>query len=351
MGIRANFLEEVGIVKTARREAESLQLLRAILKKKALPRKTADRFLELSRLNKVVLRATSVLEVSPKIVDESNASAEEAMKLYELVSKSLEEEGISFAVIKSFDSLPDIGHDLDFLVPSSSDFRKARSLLINKFKARREGLTFCDQVVGKFSCFLPGFSHDFELYPTVSQMGEQHLDTREVMTNRKIEVVNGRKVWLTSDIDRVLIRVVHAMFRHNFLKLSDILDFITLMQHCTDSEIIDAVDRAGIGDAFLFFLSTIDRFLKASQYDYPRMAVLVSSAEKRFGPDRLGSLRKDRLVLPYRIPTMAILMLFLLKSGREASRGRLKSALLCLFAPPLLIMDFGANALSGHRLW
>ncbi len=351
MAPKASFLEEVGIVKTSRRQAESLQLLTAILKKQALPPRDTERFLELSRLNKVVLRATSVLDVSSKIVEESNASAEEAMRLYEFVSKSLESEGISFAVIKSFDSLPDIGHDLDFLVPSSTDFRRARSMLIDKFKARVEGLTFCDRVVGKFSCFLPGFRHDFELYPTVSQMGEQHLDTRQVMTDRRLEVVNGRKVWLTSDIDRVVIRVVHAMFRHNFLKLSDILDFITLMRNCSDSDIIQAVDRAGIGDAFLFFLSTIDRFLDACNYDYPRIATLTQGAEKRFGRDRLGLLRRDRLVLPYRIPTLALLIIFLLKSGREASRGRLKSALLCLFAPPLLIMDFGANALTGHRLW
>jgi hypothetical protein len=212
-------------------------------------------------------------------------------------------------------------------------------------------LTFCDMVVGKFSCFLPGFKHDFELYPTVSQLGEQHLDTRKVMTNRKTSCVSGRQVWLTSDVDRVIIRVIHAMFRHNFLKLSDVLDFITLTRDCSSSEIMDAVDRAGIGDAFIFFLSTLDRFLKASQYDYPKLDVLRADAEQRFGRDRLGPLRRDRLVLPYRIPTFALLVLFLLKAGREASRGRMRSSLMCLFAPPLLLMDFGANALSGHRLW
>jgi len=254
MGLKTTFLEEVGVVKTARRESESLLLLRAILKKQSLPPTDQERFLQLSRLNKVLLRATSILDVSPKIVDESNASAEEAMRLYELVSKTLEEEGISFAVIKSFDSLPDIGHDLDFLIPSSSDFHRARDILVNKFRVKVEGLTFCDMVVGKFSCFLPGFKHDFELYPTVSQLGEQHLDTREVMTNRKTSYVSGRRVWLTSDVDRVIIRVVHAMFRHNFLKLSDVLDFITLTSNCSSPEIMDAVDRAGIGDAFIFFL-------------------------------------------------------------------------------------------------
>ncbi len=344
-------MEEIGAVKTARREAESLVLARALLTKQVLPRQQTERFLQLSKLNKVLLRAASLLELSPKIVEEANASAEEAMRLYEVVSKSFDEQGVSFVVIKSFDSLPDIGHDLDFLVPSSSEFAKAKNLLVNQFKVRVEGVTHCDKVVGKFSCFLPGFSHDFELYPTVSQVGEEHLEPGEILTHRKVGQVNGRRVWLTSDLDRVVIRVVHAMFRHNFLKLSDILDFLVLTQNCSYPDIIEAVDRAGIGDAFVFFLSTIDRFLKACQYDYPDLDVLKGVAEKRFGRDRLELLQRDRLVLPYRIPTLVLLVIFLLKAGREASRGRLKSSLRCLTAPPLFFIDFVANALSGHRIW
>jgi hypothetical protein len=349
--MKANFLEEIGAVKTVRREAESLQLARALLTKKPLPPGVTSRFLELSRRNKVLLRATSVLDVSPEILDEAYSSVSEAMRLYELMSKSFDEEGVSFVVIKSFDSLPDIGHDLDFLVPSSSEFLRARDLLVNKFRARVDGLTHCDKVVGKFSCFLPGFAHDFELYPTLSQVGEEHIDAGEVVTQRKVGVVNGRKVWLTSDCDRVVIRVIHAMFRHNFLKLSDILDFITLTENCSFEAVVEAVDRAGIGDALLFFLSTMDRFLKACQFRYPKLDLLMESAEKRFGRNRLESLQKDRLVLPYRIPTLALLIIFLLKAGRELSRGRLKSSLRCLTAPPLILIDFFANALTGHRIW
>src|SRR2546428_12911977 len=114
---------------------------------------------------------------------------------------------------------------------------------------------------------------------------------------------------------------------------------------------MDAVYRAGICAVFTYFLATLGRFLKASQYDYPNRDLLRYDAEQPSGRDGLGSLRRDRLVLPYRIPTFALLGLCLLKAGREVSRGRLKSGLLCLFAPPLLLMDFAANALSGHRPW
>src|SRR5882762_7238361 len=337
MGVKTNFLEEVGVVKTARREAESLLLLRAILKKQSLPPAEQEKFLQLSRLNKVLLRATSILDVSPKIVNESNASAEEAMRLYELVSKTLEEEGISFAVIKSFDSLPDIGHDLDFLIPSSSDFHRARDILVNKFRVKVEGLTFCDMVVGKFSCFLPGFKHDFELYPTISQLGETHLDPNQVLLRRRRVTLEGHIVWMTSDSDRVLIRVIHAMFRHNFLKLSDILDFLKLIETANIQEVIEKIDKARIGDAFIFYLASIERFLKACRVENGGFQEMKKIAQQRFGNDRLRFLRHDRLVLPYRIPTAAIIMLFILKAARDAASARWKSSVACVVAPPLII--------------
>jgi len=275
--------------------------------------------------------------------------ADEAMRLYDLMSDEFEQIGVPFVVIKSFDSLPDIGHDLDFLLPDSSGFRKAEKLLLGKMKGRPQPLTHCDKLVGKFSCFLPGFDHDFELYPTISQLGEEHVEPSEILKGRKIERVEGKNVWVTSDKDRVLIRIIHAMFRHNFLKLSDIIDFETLMRNCTTQEVLDEAQKADIGDAFLFFIESIDRFLTACDVSDPKMKELKTEGEKRFGKDRLGVFRRDRLVLPYRIPTMALIMIFLLKGVREASRGRWRSALKCIVSPPLLLLDF-VNAVFGFKL-
>src|SRR5205823_682205 len=132
--VKLNFLEEIGGVKTARREAESILLARALLKNRRVQVKDEKRMLKLVQKNKVLL----------------------------------------------------------------------------------QGLTHCDRLLGKFSCFLPGYKNDFELYPTISQLGEFHLDPAEVLRHRRKVVVEGREVWMTSDSDRVLIRVIHAMFRHNF---------------------------------------------------------------------------------------------------------------------------------------
>jgi len=348
--LRGGFLEEIGAVKTARREAESILLAKAALRKRPSPLIDPERILKLAIHNKVLLRASQVLEFSEDTLNKARKEVDEVFQLYDLMSKTLDRQGVQFVVIKSFDSLPDMGHDLDFLVSSPKEFRKARSLLLREFKVRPQSLTHCDKLLGKFSCFLPGFMHDFELYPTISQLGEQHLDPDRVMKTRRKEVIEGREIWLTSDVDRVLIRVVHAMYRHNFLKLSDVLDFLYLIGNCSHEELVRRVDEASLGDSFNFLLATMDRFLKACDYESGDLSRLISRAREKLGADRLGYLRRDRLVLPYRIPSMAIVLLFLLKAGRDASRGRWRSAGLCLTTPILIVLDF-VNAVFNHRLF
>jgi hypothetical protein len=350
-----SFLEDVGIVKTARREAESVLLAKALIRREQIHPINKERFLKLAKNNKVTLRAAPLLNAPAEVVNEAKVEFAEAMQLYDLMSKEFQKLGVSFVVIKSFDSLPDMGHDLDFLLPHSAEFGEARGMLLDKFRVKPQPLTHCDKLVGKFSCFLPGFRHDFELYPTISQLGEQHVEPDNILRDRKIEKIEGRNVWVTSDLDRVLIRIIHAMFRHNFLKLSDVLDFEALTKNCSTQEILDAVDRADIGDAFLFFVGAIDRFLRVGDVNSEPIVQLKLEGQKRFGKDRLGLLRRDRLVLPYRIPTMAIILIFLLKGAREASKGRWRSSLSCLVTPPLLFLDFinavSHNRLLGRRIW
>ncbi len=304
---------------------------------------------EFAKRNKVLLRSAGLLQLPKGKQAELQADVDEGFRLYDHMSKIFEENSVDYVILKSFDSLPELGHDLDFLVPNPDQFKAAKSLMIDKLHGDPQELTHCDKLVGKFSCFLPGFTHDFEIYPTVSQLGEEYLDPNDVFSRRTMREVQGRSVWLMSDTDRVFIRIIHAMYRHNFLKLSDVIDFPKLIQDCSTEDLTDRIDKAGIGDSYLFFLSTEKRFLDRCQYSSSKLDELARAAEKRFGRDRLSFLERDRLVLPYRIPTSGLVLLFLLKAGRDAARGRLRSALYCLLAPPLIILDF-VNAVFGQKL-
>jgi hypothetical protein len=344
-----SFLEDVGIVKTARREAESILLAKALMHNRSINPANKERFLSLAKANKVFLRAALLIDAPATLVAKAKDDAREAIKLYDFVGSEFQRMGLSFVVIKSFDSVPDMGHDLDFLLPDPSEFRMAHDLLLEKFKADPQPLTHCDKLLGKFSCFLPGFTHDFEIYPAISQLGEHHMEPGPLVKDRTSQMVDGERVWVNSDPDRVLVKVIHAMFRHNFLKLTDVVDFTRLIQNCGPDDILRRVDDAGIQEAFMFFLESIGRFLTASNVENAGFDKLQLAARQRYGPDRLGLLRRDRLVLPYRIPVLAIVILFLMKGAKAAVRGRWKTTLLCLATPPLLFLDF-VNNVFGNRL-
>src|SRR5881296_557037 len=288
--MKLNFLEEIGGVKTARREAESLLLATALLKNDEISVRDEDRMLKLARKNKVLLRAANLIHLPSNVIEEAKKDAAEAFDLYDQMSNIFTQHGVSFVAIKSFDSLPDIGHDIDLIVPSPTELAETEKLLINQYKVRPQGLTHCDRLLGKFSCFLEGYKHDFELYPTISQLGETHLDPRQILLHRKKTSIEGHVVWMTSDSDRVLIRVIHAMFRHNFLKLSDILDFLKLIETANNDEVLRKIDNARIGDAFIFYLASIDRFLESCEVENSHFLDLQKLAKQRFGRDRLSFL-------------------------------------------------------------
>src|SRR5881296_4197420 len=288
--MKLNFLEEIGGVKTARREAESLLLATALLRNDRITVRDEGRMLKLARKNKVLLRAADLIHLPSNVIDEAKKDVDEAFDLYDRMSGVFAKHGISFVAIKSFDSLPDIGHDIDLLVASPSELAEAEKILVNEYRVRPQGLTHCDRLLGKFSCFLPGYKHDFELYPTISQLGETHLDPSQVLLHRRRETVEGHEVWMTSDSDRVLIRVIHAMFRHNFLKLSDILDFLKLIETASPQEVLEKIDNALIGDAFIFYLASIDRFLESCEVENSHFLDLQKLAKQRFGRDRLSFL-------------------------------------------------------------
>jgi Uncharacterised nucleotidyltransferase len=344
-----SFLEDVGIVKTARREAESILLAKVLMHNMTIHPANREKFLALAKANKVFLRVAALIDAPATLVAKAQDDAAEAVKLYDYVGGEFQRAGLSFVVIKSFDSVPDMGHDLDFLVPDPSDFQKAYDLLLEKFKADPQPLTHCDKLLGKFSCFLPGFTHDFEIYPAISQLGEEHMEPSLLVKDRTTQMVAGESVWVNSDADRVLVKVIHAMFRHNFLKLTDIVDLIRLIKNCAPDEILRRVDDAGIQEAFMFFLESVGRFLSASNVENAGFDKLKAAATRRYGLDRLGLLRRDRLVLPYRIPTLAIVILFLMKGAKAAARARWKTTLLCLVTPPLMFLDF-VNNVFGNRL-
>src|SRR5437867_3295878 len=153
--VKLNFLEEIGGVKTARREAESILLARALLNNRRVRVKDEKRMLKLVQKNKVLLRAADLLLLPRDIVDDAKKDVVEAFDLYDQMSDVFTRHGVHFVAIKSFDSLPDVGHDIDLLVPSAEQLSLAERFLVDEYKVRPQGLTHCDRLLENLVVFFP----------------------------------------------------------------------------------------------------------------------------------------------------------------------------------------------------
>src|SRR5438093_13743949 len=114
------FLEDIEGVKTARKEAESLVLTEAMIKNKPIKSAGSSRLVKLAKRNKVLLRAAAVLQLPATEMSDAKRGVDEAMRLYDLMSNAFETQGLSFAIIKTFGSMLDVVHDVDFLVSSAT---------------------------------------------------------------------------------------------------------------------------------------------------------------------------------------------------------------------------------------
>src|SRR5467141_4128210 len=103
--MKLNFLEEIGGVKTARREAESLLLATARLRSHRITVRDEGSMLKLARKNKVLLRAADLIHLPSSVIDEAKKDVDEAFDLYDRMSGVFTKHEISFVAIKSFDSL------------------------------------------------------------------------------------------------------------------------------------------------------------------------------------------------------------------------------------------------------
>src|SRR5881628_2199909 len=128
----ATFLEAIGAVKTERREYESLLLLNALLKHEPIPPRNQAKMADFAKRNKVLLRSAALLQLPKEKQGELQADVDEGFKLYDFMSKIFEENQVEYVILKSFDSLPELGHDLDFLVPNPSHFKTAKSIMIDR---------------------------------------------------------------------------------------------------------------------------------------------------------------------------------------------------------------------------
>ncbi len=280
----------------------------------------------------------------------------EGLKLLDVTQRVCIDMRVPYAVIKSLDALPDLGHDIDLLV--GKNLKGVRDELLKRFHCHPVTLTFCDRRAGKFSTFIEGFDFDFELYARITQLGEEYYSEEVVLQNRNhTSTINGG-TYLCSNEDRLLITCIHTMYRHQRIRLSDLnIAYEALKEDLDLQKVLQTVELAGIQKGFAVFMTVLKKTVQEciGRNILPRE--VDAYIEKILDSDpaiaRLsGGLKQT---FPLKIPLGLSICLFLYKAWADASRTKLKSFLHSLAAPVVLVMDksvpFRIQKAMSIKIW
>jgi len=307
-----------------------------------------ESLIQQAKENKALARILPLVEVrSPssrgrleEAVGETSGRLKDALRLLSSAQKVCLEKGIPYAVIKSLDALPDIGHDIDLLV--GKNLKKVRHDLLKRFSCRTVTLTFCDRHAGKFSTFIDGFDSDFELYTSISQLGEEYYSEEEVLGRRVWNAGVDGGTYLCSKEDRLLITCIHTMYRHGKIRLSDLgIAFEALNSGVDVKYVLGVVDAAGIQRGFAIFMSVLDRVCQNATGHHILPDSVREYVDSTLRNDRVlkAFATRRKLAFPLKLSVGLLIPLFLYKAIVDMSRFRVRSSLHSLVAPALLVMD------------
>jgi len=169
----------------------------------------------------IMLRWENILRIERERCDKSAALIKE-------IAQGLDRENIKYAVIKTLDSYPDCGTDVDMFVDAPFKITKEwiRKVYNGKVRPRKIAEVMC----GKMSASIQGYPI-LELHcRMMGQVGEQATFARSLTKNIRLFEAGGLRAYIPSKEEQVIIIAIHRLYRHLSFKISDIVNAITLLK-------------------------------------------------------------------------------------------------------------------------
>lgn len=254
-----------------------------------------ERVVKLARDNVVTVRLGSKLleaGVEPMGVDlaapllEERKRQERMTDLLIRIAQALKAEGLESCLIKTPDHRPDMGHDLDFLVPFGAADRV--DALCRALGGERKGQSVCDRLAGKTSYAFDGGTAEWHV-GLLGQVGEDRWWPRQILlTPQKWGDVNPA-IAIPAPEHRFLLQVQQRLYRHFFLRLGDVINSISLIKSGTlDWEgLRRAATRIGIWRGCLTYLGYL-KSIHEVVLGRPLEVELPSGEAPGDGRDELG---------------------------------------------------------------
>jgi hypothetical protein len=157
-----------------------------------------------------------------------NERLERALNSLNEIVNSFQRRGLPITIMKTLDHWPDTGSDLDLLV--AADARVVREIFETDFHAVEQAQSWGDRLAHKYNFQIPGLPELVETHVgCLGQTGEHTSLAAGVLARRAPVTFEKYSLPVPSPEDKVVIATLQRMYRHYYIRLTDIVNIFELM--------------------------------------------------------------------------------------------------------------------------
>jgi hypothetical protein len=293
-----------------------------------LPTRAIEDLLERATSQRVLRRSLEILE--PHFVgDRQDASrvlrsrlqaererSQDMLAVLDKIVRALQRRGYPVLAMKTLDHWPDTGSDMDLL--ASGDDHEICAVLERDFGAVRQTQSWGDRLAHKFNFAVPGLDELVEIHiGCLGQTGEQKRLADGVLSRKVEATFDDYAVPVPSQEDRIIIATLQRMYRHYYIRLTDIVNvFGAMTRNAVDFERVkDLASESSIWPGVATLLTIVCEHGQRFGGTPVNLPPLVTGATK-FDSHRTYVDRKF-LRVPLMPEAMNLYMLQLAENGRS----------------------------------
>jgi len=164
------------------------------------------------------------------VLSEERKRVDAATSFLRAVVDQFDQHGHPIVVMKTLDHWPDTGSDLDLLV--SAEEQAVCHIFESEFGARREVPSWGDRLANKLNFRVPGLSELVEVHAgCLGQTGEQKGLANRILARKVYETFGSHSLPVPMPEDRIIIATLQRMYRHFYVRLTDIVNILGLLAH------------------------------------------------------------------------------------------------------------------------
>jgi hypothetical protein len=174
------------------------------------------------------LQERAIAQIVESALAKEQARLKTALASLNEIVSTFERRGHLISIIKTLDHWPDTGSDLDLLV--DADDREVCQIFETTFQAIKQPPSWGDRLAHKFNFRIPGLPELIEVHiGCLGQTGEHTALAAGVLARRAKVTYDKYSLPVPIPEDRIVIATLQRMYRHYYIRLTDIVNVFDLM--------------------------------------------------------------------------------------------------------------------------